>query len=35
MALLSSEYEFEKINLDIVIHRSAEAVMSLFATVTD
>ena len=35
MALLCPEYEFEKMRLDVVIHRFAETVMLLFATVTN
>ena len=35
MALLCPEHEFEKIKLDVVIHRFAETIMLLFATVTN
>ena len=35
MALLCPEHEFEKIKLDVVIHRFAETVMLLFATMTN
>ena len=35
MALLCPEHEFEKIKLDVVIHRFEETIMLLFATVTN